>query len=73
MSTKLTASTGARVVNVALPRQTFDLEQMQKITANLMKNLGHVSCFSGFDIRFFHEDDYRVNPASLDVHAAALP
>lgn len=60
---------GSRVVTVALPHQTFNIEQVAKITANLMKNLGHVACFSGFDIRFVHEDDFRVNPASLEVNA----
>jgi hypothetical protein len=68
MDAKLTAPTGARVITVALPHQTFNLEQVHKITANLMKQLGHLTCFSGFDIRFMHDDDYRVS-ASGEVHA----
>jgi hypothetical protein len=73
MNTKFTAVTGTRVINVSLPHQIFDLEQVQKITANLMTSLGHQTCFSGFDIRFMYEDDFRVNPGSLAVHPAALP
>jgi hypothetical protein len=62
----------ARAIKVSLPHKTFDLKQVQEITANLMKNLGHVTCFSGFDIRFVHEDDFRVDAASLAVNAIGL-
>ena len=57
----------ARTITVSLPHQTFDLKKVEAITANLMKELGHAGCFSGFDIRFVHDDDYRVNPATLAV------
>jgi len=43
------------------------MKKVEAITANLMKELGHAGCFSGFDIRFVHDDDYRVNPATLAV------
>lgn len=60
--------TRARAVTVSLPHQNFDLKEVEAITANLMKELGHASCFSGFDIRFVHDEEFRVNPATLDVH-----
>jgi hypothetical protein len=72
MDAKIIGPERSRVVTVSLPHHTFNIEQVQKITANLMKQLGHLTCFSGFDIRFMHDDDYRVNPETLEVQAVAL-
>jgi len=72
MEAKFTAGIGsARSITVGLPHQMFSIEQVAKITANLMGKLGHVGCFSGFDIRFVHDDDYRVNGANLEVGAVS--
>jgi len=56
-----------RAVHVYLPNRVFNLEQVQKITAILMAELGHPGCYSGYDLRFLHEDDFRVNPGTLNV------
>jgi hypothetical protein len=52
-----------RTVTVTLPSANLNLKQVQDITASLMKRLGHEGCYSGFDLRFIHEDLFRVNDA----------
>ncbi len=42
-----------RPIRVTVPASaTFDLGQMQKVTASVLERLGHPACHSGFDIRF---------------------
>ncbi len=57
-------------VTVRVPRN-LTLEQAQKVIATVVGKLGHVACFSGFDIRFDTAVDYAVNPATLEVHEVA--
>ena len=54
-------------VRVTLPVSVaYDIKQMQKVIANLADKLGHSGCFSGFDIFFEMEKNFRVNPKSLE-------
>jgi hypothetical protein len=52
-----------RFVTVHVPRQAMDLKQVQAVVANLMKQVGHLSCFSGFDINFLQEVEFTANLA----------
>lgn len=43
----------ANVVKVIVPAKVaFNLDSMQKVTANVLDQLGCPECHSGFDIRF---------------------
>ena len=55
------------VVTVRLPHNLTSLEQAHKVLANVLNKVGCGNCFSGRDIRFTHEIDYRVDPATLAV------
>jgi len=50
-----------RAVTVSIPHQNLDLKHVQALVANLMKQVGHGGCFSGFDINFRHELDFTAN------------
>jgi hypothetical protein len=39
----------------------MDLKHVQAVVANLMKQLGHTGCFSGFDINFRQEIEFTAN------------
>jgi hypothetical protein len=54
-------------VTVRVPRN-LTLDQAHKVVANVLGKLGHLGCFSGFDIRFTNAVDYYVSAANLEVH-----
>jgi hypothetical protein len=54
-------------VTVRVP-QRLNLEQTQKVVANVLGKLGCPGCLSGYDIRFTQAINYAVDPASLAVH-----
>jgi hypothetical protein len=45
----------------------FDLEKMQKITAQVLEQLGCGGCHSGRVLDFVHLDEFVVNPKTLEV------
>jgi hypothetical protein len=45
----------------------FDLEKMQKITAQVLAQLGCASCHSGRVLDFVHLDEFVVDPKTLEV------
>ena len=53
--------TANRVVTVHIAHQNMDLKNVQTLVANLMKQVGHTGCFSGFDINFRHEIEFAAN------------
>jgi len=56
-------------ITVTIPRSVgFDLKKIQKIQADLVARLGHAGCYSGFDILFRQEQEFVVNPESLEFH-----
>ena len=58
-------------VRVTIPaRVAFDLKSIQKVTAQVLGQLGCDACHSGFDIRFDLVRDFVVD-ANLNVRAAA--
>ena len=57
-------------VRVTIPaRVAFDLKSIQKVTAQVLGQLGCEACHSGFDIRFALVRDFVVD-ANLNVRAA---
>jgi hypothetical protein len=46
---------------------TFDLEKMQKITAQVLDRLGCGGCHSGRILDFVHLDQFVVNPETLEI------
>ncbi len=58
-----------KIVNVRVPPK-LNLEQAQKVVANVMGKLGHTGCFSGFDVRFTEAVDFAVQ-ANLEVREIA--
>jgi hypothetical protein len=62
-----------RGVRVFVPAEVaFNLEKMQKVTANLLGRLGCPGCHSGFDIRFIHELDFIVNAKTMEIQTRSL-
>jgi hypothetical protein len=60
-----------RQITVTIPHDVgFDLKKIQKIQADLVARLGHTGCYSGFDILFKQEQEFMVNPGSLDLHVS---
>lgn len=56
-------------VRVSIPaRVAFDLKSIQKVTAQVLGQLGCDACHSGFDIRFDVVRDFVVD-ANLNVRA----
>jgi hypothetical protein len=45
----------------------FDLDKMNRVTANVLGRLGCEHCHSGFDLRFVHILDYVADPETLEV------
>ena len=45
-----------------------NIKSVQKIVENALGRLGCGGCFSGFDIRFTHIDDFVVNPRTFEVN-----
>ena len=45
----------------------YDLEKMQKVTANVLDRLGCGGCHSGRVLDFVHLDEFTVDPKTLDV------
>jgi len=63
----------SRSVRIVVPREVaFNLERMQKVTANLLGRLGCSQCHSGFDIRFLQELDFVVNSKTLEVQGSPI-
>ncbi len=57
-----------RTIRVHIPAGVgYDMKKMQKVTASVLGRLGCEGCHSGWDIRFLHERDFVVNPATLEV------
>lgn len=52
-----------RTVTVNIPHGPMDIKHVQLVVANLMKQVGHLSCFSGFDINFRQEIEFTANLA----------
>ncbi len=50
-----------RQVIVRVPSGTMDIKHVQALIANLMKQVGHQGCFSGFDINFRQELEFTAN------------
>ncbi len=61
-----------RLITVRVPHQPMDLRQVQSVIANLMKQVGHTGCFSGFDINFQQEIEFIANVAGEVKGVAAL-
>jgi hypothetical protein len=55
-------STNRQVV-VNIPHGNMDIKHVQVLVANLMKQVGHLGCFSGFDINFRQEVEFTANLA----------
>lgn len=67
MNSQLTAALGERV-RVFIPNEVaFDLNKMNKITADVLKKLGCGGCHSGRILDFVSLQHFVVNPKSLDV------
>ncbi len=45
----------------------YDLEKMQKITAEVLSRIGCGGCHSGRILDFVHLDNFVVNPETLEV------
>ncbi|MFJ9150838.1 hypothetical protein ACIRP7_22830 [Streptomyces sp. NPDC102270] len=61
-----------REVNITVPAGVLgDINEMNKVLKNVMTQLGHPSCHSGFDVRFRQSLDFVVSPKG-DV-ASAIP
>ncbi len=45
-----------------------NIKSVQKIIESTLGRLGCGGCFSGFDIRFTHVDDFVVNPRTFEVN-----
>jgi hypothetical protein len=72
MRTRPDTNMPERTVTVLIPGGPLkDIGAVNKIVANLMGQLGHPGCFSGFDIRFLHEMEFRVNPQTHEVHGVS--
>jgi hypothetical protein len=57
------------VVNVYVSREVnFDLQKMQKITADVLNRLGCGGCHSGRILHFRTLEDFVVNPKTLEVN-----
>jgi hypothetical protein len=57
------------VVSVHVPTKAFyDLESMQKITAQVLEKLGCPSCHSGRVIDFRELEQFIVDPETLEVN-----
>jgi hypothetical protein len=41
----------------------MNIKRVQAVVANLMKQVGHTGCFSGFDINFKQEIEFTANLA----------
>jgi len=56
------------VVRVYVNREVaYDLEKMQKVTAQVLDRLGCGGCHSGRVLDFWHLEEFVVNPATLEV------
>lgn len=51
----------------------FNLEKMNKITADVLRQLGCGGCHSGRDLEFVRMQDFVVDRQSLDVRPVVLP
>jgi hypothetical protein len=58
------------IVRLGTPLRNLD--QVNKLVANVLNHLGCPQCLSGFDIRFTHEQELAVNPKTLDVSGIAI-
>ena len=59
------------VVNIHVPRDVhFDLERMQRLTADILGRLGCQGCHSGRILNFHVLEDFVVN-SKLEVHEVA--
>lgn len=56
-----------QTINVHLNEKLANLDQANKLVANVLGKLGCGGCFSGFDIRFSHFTDFQVDPKTLGV------
>jgi hypothetical protein len=57
------------VVSVYVPTKTlYDLESMQKITAQVLDKLGCPGCHSGRILDFREREQFVVDPQSLEVN-----
>jgi hypothetical protein len=52
---------------------TYDLGQMQKITASVLGKLGCPTCHSGRILDFVTLQEFAVNPATLEVNELVPP
>ena len=50
-----------RQVTVHVPSGAMDIKHVQALVANLMKQVGHQGCFSGYDINFRQEVEFTAN------------
>jgi hypothetical protein len=62
-------ASGNNVVRVTVPTEVyFDLDKIQRITKDILGRLGHLACYSGWDIRLDLERNFVVD-ANLKVVA----
>jgi hypothetical protein len=68
----------SRVVTISIPASVaYNLDAMNKVTAQVAGRLGCGECHSGFDFRFLHVLDFVVNDAGevrerLDVSRSGV-
>lgn len=59
-------------VVVRLPHKLANLEQANKVMANVLGRLGCAGCLSGFDIRFTHAIDLAIDAKTLGVREVGV-
>ncbi|MFF4378145.1 hypothetical protein ACIQI7_27375 [Kitasatospora sp. NPDC092039] len=64
----------AREVTVTVPvGLAGDLDRMNQVIKNVMTQLGHPNCHSGFDLRFRQSLDFVVSPKGDVAQGIAQP
>jgi hypothetical protein len=58
----LKSASATNVVRVSVPADVyFNLDKIQKVQKDIFGRLGHLACYSGFDVRFDLERHFRVD------------
>jgi hypothetical protein len=63
---------GSNVVRVSVPTEVyFNLDKIQKVQKEILGRLGHLACYSGWDIRLDLEKNFVVDE-KLNVRAGGV-